>query len=61
MSADDEDLQVTLNRIRHFEAQLAHLRRVENNQDNYRLAASGFQAEIDRMRAVVWAQEPGLA
>jgi hypothetical protein len=32
---------------------LAHLRRVEPNPTNYRLSASGFLAEIDRMQLEV--------
>jgi hypothetical protein len=42
-----------LERIRHFQAQLAHLRKVETNPVNYRLSASGFLAEIDRMQLEV--------
>ena len=33
-----------------FQQQLAHLRRTEKNPTNYRAAASGFLAEIDRMQ-----------
>jgi hypothetical protein len=49
----DEELEATLDRIRHFQAQLAHLRRVETIPENYRLSASGFLAEIDRMQLEV--------
>ena len=49
----DDELEATLDRIRHFQAQLAHLRRVETNPENYRLSASGFLAEIDRMQLEV--------
>ena len=50
MIRDDHEFGVTLERIRHFQAQLAHLRKVEVNPANYRLSASGFLAEIDRMQ-----------
>jgi hypothetical protein len=50
MIANDQDLQTTLERIAWFQQQLAHLRRTETNPVNYRAAASGFLAEIDRMQ-----------
>jgi len=50
MIANDEELEATLERIRHFQRQVAHLRKVETNPVNYRLSASGFLAEIDRMQ-----------
>ena len=50
MIATDQELEATQERIRHFQAQLAHLRRVEKNAVNYALSASGFLAEIDRMQ-----------
>jgi hypothetical protein len=50
MIANDEELNATLDRVRHFQAQVAHLRRVETNPVNYRLSVSGFLAEIDRMQ-----------
>jgi hypothetical protein len=50
---NDQELDVTLERIRHFQAQIAHLRKVEANPTNYRLSASGFLAEIDRMQLEV--------
>jgi hypothetical protein len=53
MIADDKELETTLDRIRRFQMQLAHLRRVETNPVNYRLSASGFLAEIDRMQLEV--------
>jgi hypothetical protein len=53
MIANDHELGATLERIRHFQAQLAHLRKVEPNPANYRLSASGFLAEIDRMQLEV--------
>ncbi|MGD9636593.1 MAG: hypothetical protein AB7G28_07275 [Pirellulales bacterium] len=53
MITDDQDLETTLDRIRQFQAQLAHLRRMETNPANYRLASAGFIAEIDRMQLEV--------
>jgi hypothetical protein len=53
MIRDEKELVTTQERIRHFQAQLAHLRQVETNPINYRLAASGFLAEIDRMQLEV--------
>jgi hypothetical protein len=53
MIRNDEEMEATLERIRHFQAQLAHLRKVEANPTNYHLSASGFLAEIDRMQLEV--------
>jgi hypothetical protein len=53
MIANDQELQVTLERITYFQAQLAQLRKVESNPANYHAAASGFLAEIDRMQLEV--------
>ena len=50
MIANDQELQVTLERIARFQAQVAHLRQVEAQPVNYHAAASGFLAEIDRMQ-----------
>ena len=53
MIGNDQELEATLHRIRHFQAQLAHLRKTETNPVNYRLSASGFLAEVDRMQLEV--------
>ena len=53
MIVDDQEFESTLERIRHFQNQLAYLRKVETNPTNYRLSASGFLAEIDRMQLEV--------
>ncbi len=50
MIANDQELQVTLERIARFQAQVAHLRKTETSPANYHAAASGFLAEIDRMQ-----------
>ncbi len=53
MISNDRELEATLERIRQFQAQLTHLRKMETNPTNYRLSASGFIAEIDRMQLEV--------
>jgi hypothetical protein len=53
MIANDNELKVTLDRIARFQEQVAHLRRVEANPQNYHGAVSGFLAEIDRMQLEV--------
>ena len=53
MIANDQEMETTLDRIRRFQSQLAHLRKMETNPVNYRLSASGFLAEIDRMQLEV--------
>jgi len=53
MINNDLELQVTLERVRRFQKQLAHLRQVEKNPANYQASASGFLAEIDRMQLEV--------
>jgi len=50
MINNDNELSVTLERIRQMQDQLAMLRRAENNTVNYRLSSSGFISEIDRMQ-----------
>ncbi len=53
MITTDHELDTTLERIRHLQGQLAHLRKVETNPMNYHLSASGLLAEIDRMQLEV--------
>lgn len=53
MIKNDQELDATLERIRHFQAQITHLRKMETNPTNYRLSSSGFLAEIDRMQLEV--------
>lgn len=53
MIRNDQELEATLERIRHFQAQVRQLRKAETNPTNYRLSASGFIAEIDRMQLEV--------
>jgi hypothetical protein len=53
MIANDDELEITLERIVHFQRQVAHLRRVETNPVNFHASVSGFLAEIDRMQLEV--------
>ena len=53
MITNDQEFNTTLERIARFQQQVAHLRRVESNVDNYKSASSGFLAEIDRMQLEV--------
>ena len=53
MISNDHELSATLERIRHLQTQLTHLRKAEINPTNYHLSASGFLAEIDRMQLEV--------
>jgi hypothetical protein len=53
MISNDQDLQVTLERIAYFQRQVKHLRQVETNPANYRLSVKGYLAELDRMNLEV--------
>jgi hypothetical protein len=53
MLTNDQELDATLERIRHFQAQVRHLRETESNPTTFRLSSSGFLAEIDRMQLEV--------
>ncbi len=53
MIKNDQELKVSRERIAHFEDQVAYLRKMETNPENYHAAASGFLAEIDRMQLEV--------
>ena len=53
MIGSDQELEAALERIRHFQAQVTHLRKMETNPANYHAAVSGFLAEIDRMQLQV--------
>ncbi len=53
MIANDVELKVTLDRVAHFQDQVAHLRRIETNAANYHAAVGGFLAGIDRMQLEV--------
>jgi hypothetical protein len=53
MISNDQELQVTLERITYFQRQVRHLRQVETNPTNYRLSVKGYLAELDRMNLEV--------
>ena len=53
MIQNNQELEVTLTRIRHFHKQIEKIREVETNPLNYRLSVGGFLAEIDRMNLEV--------
>lgn len=53
MIRNDQELEATLDRIRHFQQQVEKLRQTESNPQNYRLSAGGYLAEIDRMNLEV--------
>jgi hypothetical protein len=53
MIRNDQELQVTLERISYFQQQVRHLRQIETNPDNYRLSATGYLTELDRMNLEV--------
>ena len=68
MIKNDRELEVTQERIRQFQRQVAQIRKTETNPENYRLSAAGFLAEIDRMnleiRDYLWslpAEQPASA
>jgi hypothetical protein len=50
---NDAELKTTLERIDTFRRQVTELRQKETNPENYRLAVSGYLAEIDRMNLEV--------
>jgi hypothetical protein len=65
MINNEQEYRITLERISHFQKQIEHLRKTETNSENYRLSASGFLAELDRMnlevREYLWLHPSQLA
>jgi hypothetical protein len=53
MIHNEEEYKTTLERITHFQKQVAHLRKMETNPENYRLSVAGFLSELDRMNLEV--------
>lgn len=53
MIHNEQEYRATLQRIAHFQEQIARLREAETNPENYRLSAGGFLAELDRMNLEV--------
>ena len=53
MIQSNQELEATLERIRHFEKIVERLKAFETNPRNYELSAGGFLAEVDRMNVEV--------
>jgi len=53
MIKNDQELQVTLERIQHFYRIVANLRLTETNVTNYQASAGGFLAEIAKVNREV--------
>jgi hypothetical protein len=53
MIQTEQEYQTTMERIALLRRQIEHLRKTEANPNNYRLSASGFLAELDRMQLEV--------
>ena len=49
MIENDEQLDAMQERIRHFERQIAQIRKTATDAENYQMSARGFLTEIDRM------------
>lgn len=50
---NDQELEVTKERIRYFQQQVERLQQLETKPQNYQLLVGGFRAEIDRMNLEV--------
>lgn len=68
MIQNEQEYRAALQRIERFQRQVEQLRKTESNPHNYRLSASGYLAELDRMqlevREFLWAhpaERNGLA
>lgn len=53
MIQTEQEYQAALQRIERFQRQVEQLRKTETNPHNYRLSASGYLAELDRMQLEV--------
>jgi hypothetical protein len=64
MIKDDRELEIAQERIWQFERQVAQIRKVETDEENFRLSAGGFLAEIDRInleiRDYLWSLPAGV-
>ncbi len=49
MINNEQEFNTTFDRITRLQKQVVRLREIETNGENYRLCASGFLAELDRM------------
>ena len=53
MIKNDVELEVTLERVRHFMDVVTNMRKVEKSSSTYEASAGGFLAEIARMNLEV--------
>jgi hypothetical protein len=53
MIRNDQEYQVTLERVAYFQRQVTKLKEVEDNPANYRLSVRGYLAELDRMNLAI--------
>lgn len=53
MIRNDQEFQVTLERVAYFQRQVTKLKEVEDNPANYRLSVRGYLAELDRMNLAI--------
>ena len=53
MIQNEQEYRTTLQRIERFQRQVEELRKTETNPQNYRLSASGYLVELDRMQLEV--------
>ena len=65
MIQTEQDYETTLERVALFQRQIEHLRKTESNPSNYRLSASGYLSELDRMllevREYLWSHPAELS
>jgi hypothetical protein len=65
MIQTQQEYEATMERVALFRRQIEHLRKTEPNPNNYRLSASGYLAELDRMllevREFLWSHPEELA
>jgi hypothetical protein len=65
MIQTEREYETTMERIALFRRQIEHLRKSETNPNNYRLSASGYLAELDRMllevREFLWSHPAELS
>jgi hypothetical protein len=65
MIQTEQEYETTLERVARFQRQIEHLRKTEANPSNYRLSASGYLSELDRMllevREYLWSHPAELS
>ena len=53
MIKNDHELEVTQKRIHQFERQIAQIRKIKKDTENYKMSVASFLAKIDRMNLEV--------